>query len=144
MNYTWFALSQWDIILVKVFYLRSKSLKICYFSVKSSNLKQKTDIFQMFHHLLIIVSWSECEMHWCGVLFFCTKNINMCTWLLNCFVQNPDIVLVHYLNIPYQDNTKVKIPVVPPYTLEKKEWTKEELVDQLRPMCECHSRPCVV
>lgn len=80
---------------------------------------------------------------WC-VLFFCTKNINMCTWLLNCFVQNPDIVLVHYLNIPYQDNTKVKIPVVPPYTLEKKEWTKEELVDQLRPMCECHSRPCVV
>lgn len=53
-----------------------------------------------------------------------------CYWLL----QNPDIVLVHYLNIPYQDNTKVKIPVVPPYTLEKKEWTKEELVDQLRPM----------
>ncbi|XP_048728854.1 calmodulin-binding transcription activator 1-like isoform X3 [Ostrea edulis] len=53
-----------------------------------------------------------------------------CYWLL----QNPDIVLVHYLNIPYQDNTKVKIPVVPPYTLEKKEWTKEELIDQLRPM----------
>ncbi|XP_062592627.1 calmodulin-binding transcription activator 1-like [Saccostrea cucullata] len=53
-----------------------------------------------------------------------------CYWLL----QNPDIVLVHYLNIPYQDNTKVKIPVVPQYTLEKKEWTKEELVDQLRPM----------
>ena len=49
--------------------------------------------------------------------------------------QNPDIVLVHYLNVPYPDNTKVKIPMMPSCTLEKKEWTKEDLVDQLKPMC---------
>lgn len=142
MNYTWFVLSKWDIILVKVFYLRSEALKICYFSVCISNDRYTgiSNVSSFFNNCFL--KW--CEMHWCGVLFFCTKNINMCNWLLNCFVQNPDIVLVHYLNIPYQDNTKVKIPVVPPYTLEKKEWTKEELVDQLRPMCECHSRPCVV
>lgn len=144
VNNTWIVLSQWDILLVKVFYLTSKSLKMGYYSVYYANFKQKTDIFQMFHHLLIIVSWSGMwnALVWCALFMY--KNINMCIWLLNCFVQNPDIVLVHYLNIPYQDNTKVKIPVVPPYTLEKKEWTKEELVDQLRPMCECHSSPCVL
>ncbi|XP_064599533.1 LOW QUALITY PROTEIN: calmodulin-binding transcription activator 2-like [Liolophura sinensis] len=52
-----------------------------------------------------------------------------CYWLL----QNPDIVLVHYLNVPYTDNTKLTIPTLS-YYMEKKEWTKEELVDQLRPM----------
>ncbi|KAK3105426.1 hypothetical protein FSP39_025027 [Pinctada imbricata] len=49
-------------------------------------------------------------------------------------LENPDIVLVHYLNVPYPDNTKVKIPMMPSCTLEKKEWTKEDLVDQLKPM----------
>ncbi|XP_021372899.1 calmodulin-binding transcription activator 2-like isoform X2 [Mizuhopecten yessoensis] len=52
-----------------------------------------------------------------------------CYWLL----QNPDIVIVHYLNVPYPDNTKMKIPVIS-QAFEKKEWTKEELIDQLRPM----------
>ncbi|CAG2221205.1 unnamed protein product [Mytilus edulis] len=52
-----------------------------------------------------------------------------CYWLL----QNPDIVLIHYLNVPYPDDGKVKIPMMPG-SVEKKEWTKEELVEQLRPM----------
>ncbi|XP_050414412.2 calmodulin-binding transcription activator 1 [Patella vulgata] len=52
-----------------------------------------------------------------------------CYWLL----QNTDIVLVHYLNVPCPTNTKLSIPVMS-YDKEKKEWTKEELVDQLRPM----------
>lgn len=41
---------------------------------------------------------------------------------------------MHYLNVPYTDNTKLTIPTLS-YYMEKKEWTKEELVDQLRPMC---------
>ncbi|XP_053379115.1 calmodulin-binding transcription activator 1-like isoform X2 [Mercenaria mercenaria] len=52
-----------------------------------------------------------------------------CYWLL----QNPDIVLVHYLNVPYPNNTKLSIPVMN-FAMEKKEWTKEELVEQLKPM----------
>ncbi|XP_052285378.1 calmodulin-binding transcription activator 1-like isoform X3 [Dreissena polymorpha] len=52
-----------------------------------------------------------------------------CYWLL----QNPDIVLVHYLNVPYPSNTKLSIPVLS-IAMEKKEWTKEELTQQLKPM----------
>lgn len=43
-------------------------------------------------------------------------------------------MLIHYLNVPYPDDGKVKIPMMPG-SVEKKEWTKEELVEQLRPMC---------
>ncbi|XP_037941724.1 uncharacterized protein LOC119674648 [Teleopsis dalmanni] len=54
-----------------------------------------------------------------------------CYWLL----QNPDIVLVHYLNVPYPDDNKMAV-LAPSITLwgDKKEWTKEELVSQLKPM----------
>ncbi|XP_037971096.2 calmodulin-binding transcription activator 2 isoform X4 [Plutella xylostella] len=54
-----------------------------------------------------------------------------CYWLL----QNPDIVLVHYLNVPYPDDNKLAT-VAPSLALwaDKKEWTKEELVSQLKPM----------
>ncbi|XP_055919254.1 uncharacterized protein LOC129951227 isoform X3 [Eupeodes corollae] len=54
-----------------------------------------------------------------------------CYWLL----QNPDIVLVHYLNVPYPDDNKMAV-IAPSLTLwgDKKEWTKEELVSQLKPM----------
>lgn len=50
--------------------------------------------------------------------------------------QNPDIVLVHYLNVPYPDDNKMAV-VTPSLALwgDKKEWTKEELVCQLKPMC---------
>lgn len=51
-------------------------------------------------------------------------------------VQNPDIVLVHYLNVPYPDDNKMAV-IAPSLALwgDKKEWTKEELVSQLKPMC---------
>uniref|UniRef100_A0A8W7P518 CG-1 domain-containing protein n=1 Tax=Anopheles coluzzii TaxID=1518534 RepID=A0A8W7P518_ANOCL len=54
-----------------------------------------------------------------------------CYWLL----QNPDIVLVHYLNVPYPDDNKMAV-ITPNLALwgDKKEWTKEELVSQLKPM----------
>ncbi|CAK1579930.1 unnamed protein product [Parnassius mnemosyne] len=54
-----------------------------------------------------------------------------CYWLL----QNPDIVLVHYLNVPYPDDNKLAT-VAPSLALwaDKKEWTKDELVSQLKPM----------
>lgn len=52
--------------------------------------------------------------------------------------QNPDIVLVHYLNVPYPDDNKMAV-ITPSLALwgDKKEWTKEELVCQLKPMCMC-------
>ncbi|GIY61017.1 calmodulin-binding transcription activator 1 [Caerostris extrusa] len=53
-----------------------------------------------------------------------------CYWLL----QNPDIVLVHYLNVPYSDDNKLLISPSLSYCADKKEWTKEELVSQLKPM----------
>ncbi|GFR73058.1 calmodulin-binding transcription activator [Elysia marginata] len=52
-----------------------------------------------------------------------------CYWLL----QNPNIVLIHYLNVPYPEAAKPSIRPVS-YELRSKEWSKEELVDQLRPM----------
>lgn len=59
-------------------------------------------------------------------------------YTLNIFfaMQNPDIVLVHYLNVPYPDDNKMAV-IAPSITLwgDKKEWTKEELVSQLKPMC---------
>ncbi|XP_022247268.1 LOW QUALITY PROTEIN: calmodulin-binding transcription activator 2-like [Limulus polyphemus] len=53
-----------------------------------------------------------------------------CYWLL----QNPDIVLVHYLNVPYSDDNKILISPSLSYCADKKEWTKDELIVQLRPM----------
>lgn len=56
-------------------------------------------------------------------------------------MQNPDIVLVHYLNVPYPDDNKM-VSISPSLALwgDKKEWTKEELVSQLKPMCESLGR----
>ena len=54
-----------------------------------------------------------------------------CYWLL----QNPDIVLVHYLNVPYPDDNKLVIASSVTLFGDKKEWTKEELISQLKPMC---------
>ncbi|XP_044625533.1 calmodulin-binding transcription activator 1 isoform X18 [Equus asinus] len=57
-----------------------------------------------------------------------------CYWLL----QNPDIVLVHYLNVPaIEDCGKPCGPVLCSINTDKKEWakwTKEELIGQLKPM----------
>ncbi|XP_034950967.1 calmodulin-binding transcription activator 2 isoform X2 [Chelonus insularis] len=55
-----------------------------------------------------------------------------CYWLL----QNPDVVLVHYLNVPYPDGD-AKLAALPPCLAlppDKKEWTRDELMSQLRPM----------
>ncbi|XP_069893356.1 calmodulin-binding transcription activator 1 isoform X3 [Dipodomys merriami] len=57
-----------------------------------------------------------------------------CYWLL----QNPDIVLVHYLNVPaIEDCGKPCGPILCSINTDKKEWakwTKEELIGQLKPM----------
>ncbi|KAK7481432.1 hypothetical protein BaRGS_00027388 [Batillaria attramentaria] len=54
-----------------------------------------------------------------------------CYWLL----QNPHVVLVHYLNVPnHPNNPKPSLMPILSGEMRKKEWTKEELVDQLRPM----------
>lgn len=53
-------------------------------------------------------------------------------------VQNPDIVLVHYLNVPYPDDNKLVMASSISLWADKKEWTKEELISQLKPMCKCH------
>ncbi|KAK3889319.1 hypothetical protein Pcinc_006669 [Petrolisthes cinctipes] len=53
-----------------------------------------------------------------------------CYWLL----QNPDIVLVHYLNVPYPDDNKLVMASSISLWADKKEWTKEELISQLKPM----------
>ncbi|XP_054851068.1 calmodulin-binding transcription activator 2 isoform X2 [Eublepharis macularius] len=57
-----------------------------------------------------------------------------CYWLL----QNPDVVLVHYLNVPaIEDCGKICGPVLCSINSDRKEWlkwSKEELVGQLKPM----------
>jgi len=57
-----------------------------------------------------------------------------CYWLL----QNPDIVLVHYLNVPYTDDNKIISPTLNFSSISdgKKEWTRDELISELKPMCE--------
>jgi hypothetical protein len=54
---------------------------------------------------------------------------------INLSIQNPDIVLVHYLNVPYPDDNKMVIASSISLWGDKKEWTKEELISQLKPMC---------
>uniref|UniRef100_A0A8C0IXY5 Calmodulin-binding transcription activator 1 n=1 Tax=Chelonoidis abingdonii TaxID=106734 RepID=A0A8C0IXY5_CHEAB len=53
-------------------------------------------------------------------------------------LQNPDIVLVHYLNVPaIEDCGKPCGPILCSINTDKKEWakwTKEELIGQLKPM----------
>lgn len=57
--------------------------------------------------------------------------------------QNPDIVLVHYLNVPAVDDSgKPCGPVLCSINTDRKEWakwSKEELIGQLKPMCELTS-----
>ncbi|XP_050960976.1 calmodulin-binding transcription activator 2 [Labeo rohita] len=58
-----------------------------------------------------------------------------CYWLL----QNPDIVLVHYLNVPsLEDSVKSCGPVSCALTdrRDSLRWSRDELLSQLKPMCE--------
>ncbi|XP_051900730.1 LOW QUALITY PROTEIN: calmodulin-binding transcription activator 2-like [Pristis pectinata] len=65
-----------------------------------------------------------------------------CYWLL----QNPDIVLVHYLNVPAtEDCGKICGPILSPINSDRKEWlkwSKEELICQLKPMFHCIKWTC--
>ncbi|KAF8794629.1 Calmodulin-binding transcription activator 1 like protein [Argiope bruennichi] len=56
-------------------------------------------------------------------------------------IKNPDIVLVHYLNVPYSDDNKLLVTPSLSYCADKKEWTKEELVSQLKPMFYSENEP---
>lgn len=53
--------------------------------------------------------------------------------------QNPDIVLVHYLNVPaLEDCGKGCSPIFCSVSSDRREWLKwsrEELLGQLKPMC---------
>ncbi len=44
-------------------------------------------------------------------------------------------MLVHYLNVPYPDDNKLIVTTNVSMWGDKKEWTKEELISQLKPMC---------
>ena len=48
--------------------------------------------------------------------------------------QNPDMVLVHYLNVPLTDDNKLCLPPLS-LQLDSKEWTHDDLITQIRPMC---------
>jgi hypothetical protein len=50
-----------------------------------------------------------------------------------CF-QNPDIVLVHYLNVPFTDDNKIVSPTLN-FADSRKEWTRDDLISELKPMC---------
>ena len=69
-------------------------------------------------------------------LCYSWKNMTDHTWWLE---QNPDIVLVHYLNVPFTDDNKGNSHVVCPtgniLADSKKEWTRQDLFDELKPMC---------
>ena len=73
-----------------------------------------------------------------------------CYWLL----QNPDIVLVHYLNVPLVEDNKGSM--LPPALTslssasvinavpDGHKWTADELLSQLRPMCKSTSKNSAV
>ena len=52
-------------------------------------------------------------------------------------------MLVHYLNVPYPDDNKMLVTNSVSLWGEKKEWTKEELISQLKPMCKYRLWMCV-
>ncbi|CAG2101104.1 unnamed protein product [Medioppia subpectinata] len=56
-------------------------------------------------------------------------------------INNPDIVLVHYLNVPYNDDNKVISPALNYFADNKKEWTKDELICELKPMFFSENEP---
>ena len=44
-------------------------------------------------------------------------------------------MLVHYLNVPLNDENKLPLPTLS-LVGEHKEWKEEELIEELGPMCE--------
>ncbi|XP_076318558.1 calmodulin-binding transcription activator 2-like isoform X3 [Tachypleus tridentatus] len=81
-------------------------------------------------HMKLKVQGAEC-IYGCYVHSAILSTFHRrCYWLL----QNPEIVLVHYLNVPYSDDNKILISPSLGYYADKKEWTKDELILQLKPM----------
>ncbi|CAM5139072.1 unnamed protein product [Natator depressus] len=85
-------------------------------------------------HMKLKVQGTEC-LYGCYVHSSIVPTFHRrCYWLL----QNPDIVLVHYLNVPaLEDCAKVCGPILCSINGDRKEWlkwSKEELVNQLKPM----------
>jgi hypothetical protein len=70
-----------------------------------------------------------------NVPYFLKKILKQTIKNVYLYLQNPDIVLVHYLNVPYPDDSKIMVTNSVTLWGEKKEWSKEELSSQLKPMC---------
>ncbi|XP_048883271.1 calmodulin-binding transcription activator 2 isoform X2 [Brienomyrus brachyistius] len=61
-----------------------------------------------------------------------------CYWLL----QNPDIVLVHYLNVLSLEDCGTTLPCSPADWRDSPRWTQQELLSQLKPMFHSVRWPC--
>ena len=99
-------------------YLSSQRLSYCEVSIDPENFSQVQGVECIY----------GCYVHSAILPTFHRR----CYWLL----QNPDVVLVHYLNVPYPDGD-AKLAALPPCLAlppDKKEWTRDELASQLRPM----------
>jgi len=46
------------------------------------------------------------------------------------------VVLVHYLNVPLTDNSRLCLPHIALHSVDCAHWTRDSLVSQLRPMCQ--------
>ncbi len=90
-----------------------------------------------FQATIVLLLQSDLSTHHTSSCFLFSS---FCLLVLS-FPQNPDIVLVHYLNVPaIEDCGKPCGPILCSINTDKKEWakwTKEELIGQLKPMCEC-------
>lgn len=51
--------------------------------------------------------------------------------------QNPDVVLVHYLNVPSLEDSGKCSPVLCADRHDSVRWSREDLLSQLKPMCRC-------
>ncbi len=91
----------------------------------------------LFQGTIVLLLQSDLSTHHTSSWFLISS---FCLLVLS-FPQNPDIVLVHYLNVPaIEDCGKPCGPILCSINTDKKEWakwTKEELIGQLKPMCEC-------
>uniref|UniRef100_H9G9W1 Calmodulin-binding transcription activator 1 n=1 Tax=Anolis carolinensis TaxID=28377 RepID=H9G9W1_ANOCA len=114
----------------KLFILPSL-LPHCFFlmpikQLRSPNASSHTKLTQDLHTIALHTAAFTLELH-----------TRPSTWGLP-HTENPDIVLVHYLNVPaIEDCGKPCGPILCSINTDKKEWakwTKEELIGQLKPM----------
>lgn len=118
------------VIIIKINYFPSKKkeMKFNYFYLFIIIKKKIIEIFIFNLQVQGVECIYGCYVHSAILPTFHRR----CYWLL----QNPDVVLVHYLNVPYPDGD-AKLAALPPCLAlppDKKEWTRDELASQLRPM----------